>query len=430
MAKDWCDLLQQVVRKRRLAVIQFDEDEWNRLRLTRRGPSAFTIARFRDALSKFQIPTPCLIFCRGFLEEEARIGLIGSRSRVSTLESRIRVTRAQRIQPSSKDGLIGLITAPPHASALRRQLASDESVIVLSSELSAHVVKKLAEHETNQGPMRVVAESLAPPERVRDMASLQQDAVQTALRVFGLSSDQYADRVELFRGRETALARMNIVEDSVVEHDARHVPGLDMVGSDVTGRAVFRSGAEMLEVYTANRRPLERVFGVDLIYLNAIRQNIVMLQYKMLERDRHGDEEDWIYRPDRNLESEIQRMRMFQGEQHPGPYEYRLNGQVFYLRFVKRDGSLQNSGITMPIDHFERLRTDPACRGPQGGFRISFESLDGRYLRQNAFLDLVRSGYIGAYEETTEHLTSLVRGVVEGDRAVVAAIQSLRPHGA
>ena len=356
--------------------------------------------------------------------------LIGSRSRVSTFESRIRVTRAQRIQPSSKNGLIGLITASPYASALRRQLASDESVIVLSSELSAHVVRKLAEHETSQVAMRAVAESLAPPKRVRDMASLQEDAVQTALRAFGLSSNQYADHVELFRGRETALATMNVVEDSVVEHDARHIPGLDLVGSDVTGRAVFRNGAEMLEVYTANRRPLEKVFGVDLIYLNAIRQNIVMLQYKMLERNRHGGEEDWIYRPDGNLESEIERMRMFQGEEHPGPYEYRLNGQVFYLRFVKRDGSLRNSGITMPIDHFERLRTDPACQGPQGGFRISFESLDGRYLRQNAFLDLVRSGYIGAYEETTEHLTLLVRGVVEGDRAVVAAIQSLRPHGA
>ena len=185
----------------------------------------------------------------------------------------------------------------------------------------------------------------------------------------------------------------------------------------------------MLEVYTANRRPLEKVFGVDLIYLNAIRQNIVMLQYKMLERTAHGKEEDWIYRPDGNLDSEIERMRKFQREQRPGPYEYRLNGQVFYLRFLKRDGLLKSAGITMPIDHFERLRADPACRGPRGGFRISFESLDGRYLRQTGFLDLVRSGYIGAHAETTEHLKSLVKAVVEGDRAVVAAIQSLRTDG-
>lgn len=40
-------------------------------------------------------------------------------------------------------------------------------------------------------------------------------------------------------GQNTALARVNIVEDAVVEHDARHVPGYDLVVSDVTGHAVF-----------------------------------------------------------------------------------------------------------------------------------------------------------------------------------------------
>ena len=41
---------------------------------------------------------------------------------------------------------------------------------------------------------------------------------------------------------------------------------------------VFEKGDERLDVYTANRGPLERVFGVDLIYLNTVRQNIVMVQ--------------------------------------------------------------------------------------------------------------------------------------------------------
>ena len=171
----------------------------------------------------------------------------------------------------------------------------------------------------------------------------------------------------------------------MVEHDARHVPGYDLAGSDLTGRAVFTKGAERLEVYTANRRSLEHVFGVDLIYLNATRQNIVMLQYKMLERSRKGGGEDWIYRPDDQLESEFERMKRFQGEATPDEYEYRLNPQVFYLRFAKRDAALKNAGITMPIDHFERLRDDPKSRGSRGGFRISFESLSGRYLRQTAF---------------------------------------------
>ena len=426
MDEKWFILLQQTVRKRPLIVFQFDGEEWHRLQQSSRGLAEFTIARSHDIFGKLKAPTACLMFPGDGVDGEARFGLVSSRSAVSTLETRVKVRRSQRIRPASKAGLLELIAEPPHSNRLRQRLASDDPVVVLSSELSGHLVRKLVEVEGNRGPMRLAAESLSPSENQRSMASLQRDAVQTALRVFGLQADIQADSLSLVAGQETALARVNIVEDAVVEHDARHVPGYDLAGSDVTGRAVFTRGSEILEVYTANRRPLEHVFGVDLVYLNATRQNIVMLQYKMLEPSGKGDGEDWIYRPDGQLEAEIERMRKFQGEIAPGAYEYRLNSQVFYLRFVKRDGALKHAGITMPIDHFDRLRADPACQGPRGGFRISFDSLAGRYLRQTAFLDLVRSGYIGAHSETTEHLEALVRSVVQGDKSVVAAIQSQR----
>ena len=116
-------------------------------------------------------------------------------------------------------------------------------------------------------------------------------------------------------------------------------------------------------------------------------------------------------------------MRKFATGHAPGPYEYRLNPAVFYLKFVKRDGSISSGGIITPIDHFERLRMDPACKGPRNGIRVTYNSPSGRYLRQNAFLDLVRSGYIGAHAETTAHLRTLVEAVLNSDRAVVAAIQ-------
>jgi hypothetical protein len=267
--------------------------------------------------------------------------------------------------------------------------------------------------------------SLTSPKYYRGMPAVQEDAVQTALRAFGLSADDQAISVELVSGQDTALARVNIVEDAVVEHDARHVPGYDLIDSDVTGHAVFERGPERLDVFTANKRPLEKVFGVDLVYLNTTRQNVVMVQYKMLEPvEGKNDDKDWVYRPDRNLDSEITRMRKFAKAHPPGAFEYRLNPQVFYLKFVKRDGALRNAGIIMPIDHFDQVRADPACKGPKGGLRLTFETLGGRYLRQGPFLDLIRSGYIGAHAETTAHLSTLVRSIVRGNRALVAAIQS------
>src|SRR5690606_5813853 len=92
-------------------------------------------------------------------------------------------------------------------------------------------------------------------------------------------------------------------------------------------------------------------------------------------------------------------------------------------KFVKRDGSLKNGGIVIPLKHYEVLREDPSCRGPRGGLRISYESLSGRYLRANAFVNLLHSGYIGAHADATIHLRTLIDGVVKNDRAVVAALQ-------
>ena len=343
---------------------------------------------------------------------------------MTTLESRIKIRRVVQIQPESKAKLIQLVSERPHAQNLKKKLRSTESVATLSPKLSSHLVEKLASIKANHGAMRVVAESLSVPKQFNGAAALQEDAVRTALMAFGLTHNDQALSLELVESRETALSRVGIIEDSVIEHDGRHIPGYDLVQSDLTGRAVFERGNERLEVFTANRRPLESAFGVDLIYLNATRQNVVMLQYKMLEPLRKDVViKDWIYRPDAKLKDEICRMRKFAAEHPPALHEYRLNPAVFYLKFVKRDGSLRNGGIIMPIDHFEKLSTDPVCKGPKKGLRVSYESLSGRYLRQNAFLDLVRSGYIGGHAETTAYLKTLVDAVLKKGRSVVAAIQ-------
>lgn len=146
---------------------------------------------------------------------------------------------------------------------------------------------------------------------------------------------------------------------------------------------------DKLEVFTANRRDLEHVFGVDLIYLNLTKKNIVMVQYKMLEPNSHlGEPTDWLYRPDPKMADEVRRMRAFASTHAAGPLECRLNPEMFYLKFVRRNGSLANGSIITPIDHYERLLQDPSCKGPRGAFRISYNTLGGRYIRQGAFLTL------------------------------------------
>ena len=63
--------------------------------------------------------------------------------------------------------------------------------------------------------------------------------------------------------------------------------------------------------------------------------------------------------------------------------------------------------------------------GVHNGLRISYDALRGRYMRQGTFVDLIRSGYIGAYAATTGHFEALIQAVLDGDRAVVAAVQAI-----
>jgi hypothetical protein len=79
--------------------------------------------------------------------------------------------------------------------------------------------------------------------------------------------------------------------------------------------------------------------------------------------------------------------------------------------------------VITPLDHFEKVRADPSFKGPKQGLRLSFKSLNGRYLRQTPFLDLIRCGYIGAHAQTTTDLCTLIEAILDGNKAVVAAVQ-------
>ncbi len=136
------------------------------------------------------MPTACIVTARD--GSEVYFGLVSSRSAVTTLESRIKVKRALRIQPSSKSGILELVTHKAHARNLRDRLASRESLIALSPKLSVHLVEKLAAIESNRGAMRAAVASLSAPKYYRGMDAVQEDAVNTALRAFGLSPGDQA----------------------------------------------------------------------------------------------------------------------------------------------------------------------------------------------------------------------------------------------
>jgi hypothetical protein len=226
----------------------------------------------------------------------------------------------------------------------------------------------------------------------------------------------------------------------VIQHDARWIPGWSLDSSDVTGRAVFTHGREELHVFTANKQPLERLFGVDLIYLNEMRRSIVMVQYKMmepLERTKRQidiglgmitqtDEAEWVVPIDGQFRDEMARMALF--DQSAGPAgSYRMSPSAFFFKLVRRYGSVGGAGILLSLGHLQQLMEEGRLAGPRGGLRIAYSELNGHYLRGETFVDLIRSGYIGSHSATTDNLEALIEATLAEGRGVVAAIQRVLP---
>ena len=274
--------------------------------------------------------------------------------------------------------------------------------------------------------MRAVANGVGPRKVYGGPADMQADAVASALKIFGVSFDDAAVSLELGGPEnDSALEQVRISEDAAIEHDARVVDGFELASSDLTGKAVFVNGDEALEVITANRRPLEEVLGVDLIYVNATMRNVVMVQYKMLEAEGRGGRRIGVPTgqtvPERGRSNEEVRWQPVAGARRV-PDQRR--GVLFEVRQERcevgtrsdryPDGSLRTAG------------KDPASKGSRGGFRVSYDTLGGRYLRQESFLGLVRSGYIGAYSKRASAFTRIIEAILKDGKGMVAAFQAKR----
>lgn len=424
---EWLQILRKFVERRPLAIVRLTDDQYAALLATRKGMTEFTLNIPHAFLREIVAPCMCIITgtrvtsVRDGIEEEiAYVSVIKSKSVRATLDTQIKIERTARVLPAASS-LGPLIEDARFSAMLADRLGQNEPVTRLSPRLSVAVIGALHQNERNHGSLRVVAAALGRSS-AGQVAKEQTDAIDMALRAFGLSRDAPAASVEFVKGRHTQLVGSRILEDAAIEHDARRVPEFELVGSDATGRATFRRRGETLEVITANRNKLEEAFGVDLIYVNHFHNNLVMVQYKMLNPNGNDDAGDWVYAQDRHLEKQLRAMNRFSPrDERRGTY--RLSHEFFYFKFVRRFSPSPSSSMLIPLGHFEELAQDPRHQARSGALRLSYASLDGRYMRQNAFFSLLQSGYIGADTVTTNALRTLIDNLLEGGDALVVAIQ-------
>jgi hypothetical protein len=148
-----------------------------------------------------------------------------------------------------------------------------------------------------------------------------------------------------------------------------------------------------------------------------------MIQYKMLEEwESQNESRDWRFRPDDQLWDEISRMQLpaFQGD----TTDYRLSRNPFFFKFVKRKVvNDSHQSFIVSLDHLNQILAAPESKGPREGIRLSYDALDGTYLREVDIINLIRSGYIGTHRLETEALAMIISEVAKGNKALVLAWQ-------
>lgn len=195
----------------------------------------------------------------------------------------------------------------------------------------------------------------------------------------------------------SGIPQRYLQEESAIQHDLFNWNGLAAIHS--AGKSIFVQGGRRLEVIYANKNALERTLGVDLIYYNGKYDSFVLVQYKLMRKDR----ETMLYRPDPQLMKELDRMdsickpseviSAIQSHQ-----ELRLNHDGFMFKLVPNYGLHPASGELIKGMYLlrEYMRFLIGQKGPGSGAGpiITFEKAP-RYLTNSEFCNGVNAGWLG-----------------------------------
>lgn len=301
----WFTKLISFVKRKGCVMLHFDSEMVKKASLSKHGLSEFTKTYLHDSTKKISPPLVCFILYQpvGSSETQLNIGVLSSNAAISTFESRVKYKNGKKLFNNLKE-----LLDKNHDLAVSEILSMKEQVTYVKPNLSVKFIELLSGFTGNLNSLRYISESLNTPTTYSNNSALQEDAIQTALRTFGINSNEFASDITLMEEKSTGLLRLKnkddlisesfdapklkslqpirFIEDNAIAKDVRSsLSGYSLELDSLTGKALFEKNGEYLEIYTANRTTLEQALGVDLIYINLTRKNTVMVQYKMLEQN-------------------------------------------------------------------------------------------------------------------------------------------------
>lgn len=265
--------------------------------------------------------------------------------------------------------------------------------------------------------------------------AFQKETVASALTFSGIGREPLGhwelDETDTPISYLEGLEEARMMEDSMVGWDLHRVPGFDEVQSlPHVSTALFRDENTVLHVTLANKQPLERQTGADLIYFNQTFGAFVMVQYKAMELDENRAA--FFRFPQKQLSEEIKRMdeilhKLTVLQPDAAARSYRMIQNPFFLKFCPRiqfepDSTALTSGMYLPLDLWKCLETDPRVNGPRGGKSLTYRNVE-RFVDNSSFVTLVANAWVGTTVSASKILAEWIKHIVESGRAVTFAVK-------
>lgn len=269
----------------------------------------------------------------------------------------------------------------------------------------------------------------------REALGYQKETVATALAMAGLDRAPLQSWQPPDHGTPRSfldgLPQVRLREDPMIINDMMQVPGFNYIRTLQYGSALFESEKVRLTVVLANRLPLEKQIGADLIYYNETFKAFVIVQYKAMEREQEAGA---IFRlPNAQLADEIRRMdttlaQLRSCQPSGDALGFRLAENPFLLKLCPRivfnpDDKGLVPGMYLPLDYWRLLEKDGCTLGPRGGRQITYQTAQ-RHLDNTAFISLVAGGWIGTNVNQSAVLAPFIRDAVQSGRAITLAVKT------
>ena len=404
------DLIQQVleyVGKVPMVVVRLGKGLSESLQMHEKRLDRFSFTERHEHINNVpRRPALCLLEAQREGEKaHCYLGVVTRSARaVSTTDSRLMLEKMVQIGTDPMRGTVGALLKhqDKHIKSAWKEALQASKISALTPKLSVCLAELLAKNSEKCEDVEKVFSYLM--DRCGAMPGAQQNALNLVLSAFDVKQ------------HELEYQETRLLEDNVIAQDAAELPGFKAVAPDMNGRYIHTrttaDGDEQVVIYVANRNLLEKMVGVDLIYINDTvgNGNIVMVQYKMLDPDAKGK---WVFRPDKRFKEQMQRMKIpaFPKEEE----DYRLHSNPFFFKFIRRQ-STEGTPATfvLSLDHLEQHLKSPHTKGERGGTRVTYESLRGLYLRHSDMVGLLRSGYIGTHRAETKVLAKIFALAAQG----------------